>query len=285
MRVQSFRLHKNINLDIISDTGLFAGTAGGDFSHVDKTLFRIKHISMLPEYTSETFIRQALIELLSAAQDEGAKSFSWNYAEPEGADYSDENNDPYVNIMRPAAFFFPEHEMKRTIHGRHYRINLKMLPERMQHDYHISEQWISEAGIEFIQLEEVKPFVPQIYALADEDIDAAYLSPLGLSEYDTDTSFIAVCRGEVMGWIACRRIDDETVDFMEFYIVKKFRTYKRGGAVIVAEAIRRIQKKYSAVKLFLDDKEKSQKRFYPHYFGSAFSEGVRCFYLDLTPKS
>ena len=94
-----------------------------------------------------------------------------------------------------------------------------------------------------------------------------------------------MCKGEVMGWVVFNKIDNKTVDFMSFYTAKKFRAYRRGGGVIITIAIRKIQKKYSVVKLFPDDKARSLKRFYPHYFGSAFSEGVRCFYLDLTPKS
>ena len=284
MSIQSFNVQRNIHLDIIADTGLYAGTAYGSFSPRDKTRFRISTISMLPEYLNDTVIMQALSELISLAQDEGAKSFSWRYDEPEDADYTDENNDPHIRIMRSVSFFFPEYEMTRRIHGRDYKIDLKILPERMQHNYHISEQWLSDGGIEFIPVERMKPFIPQISELADEDPDAALLSPLGVRDYDTDTSFITVCNGEVMGWVICRRIDDETVDFMEFYTAKKFRTYKRGGMVSIAEAIRRIQKKYSFVNLFLDDKSRSLKRFYPHYFGSAFTEGTRWFYLDLNPK-
>ncbi len=108
MCVQSFRLHKNINLDIISDTGLYAGTASGSFTPTDKTRFRISSINILPEYINDTVIRQALLELISTAQDEGAKSFSWRYREPENAYYTDENNDPYIRIMRSVSFFFPE---------------------------------------------------------------------------------------------------------------------------------------------------------------------------------
>ncbi len=212
------------------------------------------------------------------------ETFNWRYSEPEGADYTDEANDPYVALMRSVSVFYPEYDLVRTVHGRDYKINMELLPERMQHDYHISQEWLNAAGITFIPLEEIGPFLGEISAIIAEDPDAALLSPLGMRNYDPDTSFIALCRGEVMGWVVCSKIDSKTVYFNSFYTAKKFRSYRRGGGVIITIAIRRIQKKYSAVKLFLDDKARSLKRFYPHYFGSAFSEGTRWFYLDLIPK-
>lgn len=284
MNVHSLELYRKCNVNIIMDNGLYAGTIEADFSPSMKTRLRIKDIHMLPQYLNETVIRQALAEFISAGRELGAETFNWRYPEPKGADYDDEANDPYLALMRSVAVFYPEYDLVRTIHGRDYEINLKILPERMQHDYHVSPEWLSDIGVVFIPLEEMSPFVREISALMAEDPDAALLSPLGLDSYDPDTSFIAVCKGEVMGWVVCDKIDDKTVVFVSFYTAKKFRAYRRGGGVIITIAIRRIQKKYSVVKLFLDDKARSLKRFYPHYFGSAFSEGRRWFYLDLIPN-
>ena len=284
MNVQSVNVYRKIDIDIIMDTGAYAGTVSGDFSIINRSLFRIQNIYLKPEFENETVISQALCETVSAAKNAGAECVRWRYFEPEGVDYTDEKNDPHIRLMQPLILFSPGLELKRTIHGRDYRINMTILPERMQHDYHISEQWISDAGIEFIPLEDMKPFVPQISALVAEDQDADLLSPLGLYNYDSDTSFIAVCKGEVMGWVTCMEIDNDTVIFTGFYTAKKFRSYRRGGTVLITVAIRRIQAKYSAVNLFLDDKSRSLKRFYPHYFGSALSEGLRWFFLDLNLK-
>lgn len=284
MNVYSLKPQKEVNFDIIMNNGLYAGVIEADFSPIMKTRLRIKQIILKPEYTNETVIRQALAEIISSAQELGAETFSWRYPEPKESDYTDEANDPYVAIMRSVTVFYPEYDLVRTVHGRDYEINMKVLPERMQHDYHISQEWINDAGITFIPLEEMGPFVREISAIIAEDTDAALLSPLGMRAYDPDTSFITLCRGEIMGWVVCSKIDSKTVDFMSFYTAKKFRSYRRGGGVIITIAIRRIQNKYSVVKLFLDDKARSLKRFYPHYFGNAFSEGTRWFYLDLIPR-
>ena len=284
MDVYSFDLHREITLSIIMDNGLYAGMIKADFSPLMKTRLRIRNINLKSEYKDDNVIRHALAELISSGQELGAETFNWRYPEPHGADYTDAKNDPYFALMHSVAVFYPEYELVRTVHGRDYEINMELLPERMQHDYHVSPEWLSDTGITFIPLEEMGPFVREISALIAEDPDAALLSPLGASNYDPDTSFIALCRGEVMGWVVCSEIDSKTVDFTSFYTAKKFRAYRRGGGVIITIAIRRIQNKYSVVKLFLDDKARSLKRFYPHYFGNAFSEGTRWFYLDLIPK-
>ena len=284
MNVYSLETSRKVNFNIIMDNGLYAGVIEADFSPLMKTRLRIKQISLKPEYMNTTVIRQALAELISSGQELGAETFSWHYPEPKGADYTDETNNPYVAIMRSVTVFYPEYDLVRTVHGRDYEINMKLLPERMQHDYHVSPEWLSDTGIKFIPLEEMGPFVREISAIIAEDPDAALLSPLGVSSYDPDTSFIALCRGEVMGWVVCSKVDSRTVDFKSFYTAGKFRSYRRGGGVIITIAIRRIQKKYSIVKLFLDDKSRSSKKFYAYYFGSAFSGGTRWFYLDLIPK-
>lgn len=266
------------------DNGLCAGRINADFSPFTKTRLRIRNIHLNGSYTSETVIRQALAEVISSGQELGAQTFSWRYPEPEGADYTDEANDPYCALMRSVTVFYPEYDVVRTVHGRDYEIDLKILPARMRHDSHFSREWASESGITFIPLEEMGPFVREIAAMMAEDTDAKLLTPLGVRDYDPDTSFIALCKGEVMGWVVCVKVDAQTVNFMSFYTAKKFRTYRGGGGVIIAKAIRRIQEKYSVVELFLDDKTRSLKRFYAHYFGKAFSERTRWFYLDLVPK-
>ncbi|MBQ9574176.1 MAG: hypothetical protein IJR27_02740 [Synergistaceae bacterium] len=284
MNIYSMEPYREVCLDIVMDNGLYAGKIEADFSPVMKTRLRIKQIKLKPEYMNETVIRQALAELISSGQELGAETINWRYPEPEGSDYTDEANDPYYALMSSAAVFYSEYDLVRTVHGREYKINMDILPKRMQHDYHVSAEWIADTGITFIPFEEMSPYVSEISSIIAEDPDAALLSPLGAREYDSDTSFIALCKGEVMGWVVCKKVDNKTVEFVAFYTAGKFRAYRRGGGVIITIAIRRIQKKYSVVKLFLDDKARSLKRFYPHYFGRAFSEGTRWFYLDLIPK-
>lgn len=281
----SFEVNRKISIDILTDTGLYAGNARGTFGIRKPSCFSIDDISIEPEYLSDTLMRQALYELIDAAVHDGAESFTWYYPEPDGADYSDENADPRVQVMRSVLAFMPELKMRRILHGRDYRINLKALPERMQHRYHISEEWLAETGIKFVPLSVMPEYAGQIRRLCDEDSDALMLSPLSSREYDTDTSMLAVCGGEVMGWVVCRKIDDETVFFMKYYVAEKFRAYRRGGAVLITIAIRRIEAKYSAVRLYIREDNPHNRRFYAYYFKEAFTAGRRYFMIELGTRN
>ncbi|MBQ7217679.1 MAG: NAD(P)-dependent oxidoreductase [Synergistaceae bacterium] len=281
----SFEAVRSISIDILTDTGLYAGTVVGTFRTRTPSCFSIENISIEPEYLSDTLMRQAVYELIDAAVHDGAESFSWYYPEPDGADYTYENADPRVQIMRSVLAFMPELKMRRILHSRDYRIDLKALPERMWHRYHFSEEWLAEGGIKFVPLSGMPEYAGQIRRLCDEDADAFMLSPLSSREYDPETSMLALCGGEVIGWTVCRKVDEETVDFMKYYVAEKFRTFRRGGAVLIAVAIRRIEAKYSAVKLHIREDARSVRRFYAYYFKEAFTAGRRYFMIELGTRN
>ncbi len=88
-----------------------------------------------------------------------------------------------------------------------------------------------------------------------------------------------------MGWVVCRKIDDETVDFMKYYVAEKFRGHNSWGTGLIVAAIRRIEAKYSAVKLFLREDNPNNRRFYAYYFKEAFIAGTRHFVIELDTKN
>ncbi len=280
-----FEVQREISVDIITDTGLSAGKVKGAFSIRIPSLFEINSIKIEPEYWSSTLMRQAVYEIIAAAADGGAEVVRWRYSEPDGADYTDENADPHVQVMRSAAMLMLEFEMKRFLHGRYYTIDLKAIPAGIWHRDHVSEEWLAEGGIKFVPLSELPKYAGQIRRLCDDDEKASMLSPLNNGSYDPDTSMLAVCGGEVMGWVVCRKIDDETVDFMKYYVAEKFRGHMRWGTGLIVAAIRRIEAKYSAVKLFLREDNPNNRRFYAYYFKEAFIAGTRHFVIELDTKN
>ena len=285
MMSYSFEAVRSISIDIFTDTEFYAGNAKGSFGTRHPSRFRIENISIEPEYLSDTLMKQAVYELIDAAVHDRAESFRWYYPEPDGTDYTDENADPRVQVMRSVLAFTPELKMRRIIHGREYRIDLKALPERMQHRYHVSEEWLAETGIKFMPLSVMQEYAEQIRRLCDEDADAFTLSPLSSREYDPETSMLAVCRGEVMGWVVSMKVDDDTVNIMKYYVAEKFRAYRRGGVVLITIAIRKIEAKYSAVKLYITEDNPHNRRFYAYYFKEAFSEGKRYFIIEADTRN
>ena len=82
-----------------------------------------------------------------------------------------------------------------------------------------------------------------------------------------------------------RKFALDTVNIMKYYVAKKFRAYRRGGVVLITIAIRKIEAKYSAVKLYITEDNPHNRRFYAYYFKEAFSEGKRYFIIEADTRN
>lgn len=118
--------------------------------------------------------------------------------------------------------------------------------------------------------------------VCESDEQAAMMSPLRAGGYDHALSFIALWNGELFGWVICRRLDEETVYFSCWYVVRKFRPVRGGGVRVAAEIIRRIIRSgCRTLKLYMGPRNDSLRRFYAFYFKDAFIPGARRFEIEL----
>lgn len=269
-------IHK-IELEILSDSGLKAGSITGDYKF-DNQYFTINKIQIYPDYLSLNLVRSALCEIIN---ESGANNIRWFYDEPDGENYDDESRDPQLKIFRSIAMFYPDFTIKRTLLQTLYTITFKDMHEKMRHDVIYSDEELARRGMKFFTFEKLPDFAGEIQELCDSDMDAETFSPFKAGNYTPELSHIAVLNGEVFGWIYCKKINSDAVTIQGLYIPKKFRTVMGGGTSLTAYTIRKLIADFSVLKFNISEQNKSFKRFYHYYFGNALKTGPRRFKIEM----
>lgn len=93
-----FITKQTINIEILTDNGISAGTMLGKF-YGDE--LRIDSMKIKTEYLSADLLGQSVLEMIDAGLSRGAKHIVWHYTEQPGSDYTDKKNDPYYLAIMP----------------------------------------------------------------------------------------------------------------------------------------------------------------------------------------
>jgi hypothetical protein len=81
-----FITKQTINIEILTDNGIPAGTMIGRFYGDD---LKIESMKIKPEYLSSNLLGQSVLEMTDAGLSRGAKRILWYYTEQPGSDYTD----------------------------------------------------------------------------------------------------------------------------------------------------------------------------------------------------
>ena len=272
---------RTLRLEILSETGAFAGYAEGRFDPSESLLFHIQGVRLRKEYRTAVRARTALLHLMEASR---AERFLWRYPEPSPDAFEEECADPFLILAHSAA---EERGLRlvRTIHGQEYNVDLTALPPNRPHDRWNVEACFRKRGVQMQLFSEASGLMAQIAALGARDEIARQLSPLRqVIGMDGDLSYVLAKDGVVMGWIVSRRKTSDTAEILRAYIMSECRGVENGAGMLCYMLRRLLRDGFRQADFYLRSDNKSARRFYPKYFGPALHPGTRWFVIEMEPE-